>query len=141
MTVGQRGPIAGAPISLSPFGLVIVELNQVSLVANDPGDIEGSYGVGQTIDTCNEGCTPQFSVVGPGESGTIQSPTDLLVTLVPEDGATGTLNGTRVRTTSGPDWFADFNDLSISASGRYHLVVSAKGATFYRTGSFQVNGD
>ncbi len=139
-TVGGRGPIAGSPPSLSPFGLVLVSLNQVTIVTGtDPGDIDGSYDVGETLDNCNEGCTPEFFIDEPGEGGTIETPTQVTVTLVPEGESNGTLNGTRVKMTSATSPFtADFNDLSVTAPGTYHLVASAAGATFYVTGSFTV---
>lgn len=138
-TVGGRGPIAGAPSSLSPFGLVLVSLNRVAIVSEtDPGG-DASYSVGETLDACNEGCTPEFFIEEPGEGGTITTPTQVTVTLVAENGASGTLSGTRVRTTSATDPFtANFDDLSVTAPGVYHLVASAAGATFYTTSSFTI---
>ncbi|MGZ8391613.1 MAG: hypothetical protein ACXWWK_02100 [Gemmatimonadales bacterium] len=139
LAVGPRGPIAGLPASLSPFGLVFVTLNNVMLEAHDPGD--HFYDEGEIIDTCGEGCTPKFSIQRPSES-LVTTATDVTVTLVPDDVySTGKLSGTRVRTTAAPYWKVNFNDLFVTGSGNFHLVVSAPGANFYRTGSFSVGGE
>ena len=139
-------PIGGKAPSLSPFKVVDAGgLNAVQLFANDPGEVgHVLYHTTVIIDTCGDGCTPEFFVAGPGNSGPITTGIDITVTLVPENGATGTLSGHTTLTTSTVSPFtANFYDLTINGpnltgAGDYHLLVSAPGASSYTTGSFHV---
>ena len=135
--LGTLPPPGGRASSLSPFGIVVA--NQVGLFSGDPTGEE--FVVGEPLDTCSgDSCFPEF-VVTDGESP-IESSTNLTVTLLPLDGATGTLDGITTKATSRASetspFTAVFDDLTISAPGTYELLVSAEGAAPYRTGTFTV---
>ena len=137
-TVGTLPPPAGRAPSLSPFGIVEVTPNQIENSGGDVGsEGAGPFYVGYALDTCNDGCFPEFRVTD-GEV-TIQTPTSLTVSLVQGEGSTGILSGTTTRSTSATSpYTAEFNDLKISAPGTYQLLVSGPGVASYTTGSFTV---
>jgi hypothetical protein len=137
-TLPPPPPIGGRAPSLSPFEVVEVTSNRVENTGRDLGaEGAGPYYVGQPLDTCNDGCGPRFRLTD-GEV-TIQTPTPVTVTLLPDDGSHGDLSGTVTRTTSAENsYVVEFDDLRISLPGTYRLVVSAPGTTSYTTGSFTV---
>jgi hypothetical protein len=137
-TLPPPPPIGGRAPSLSPFGVVEESSNQVENFGGNVGaEGAGPFYVGQPLDTCRDGCGPRFAITD-GES-TIDTPTELTVTLLPAEGSIGELSGTTTKTTSAADFYrVEFDDLRISAPGFYQLVVSAPGASPYTSGSFEV---
>lgn len=137
--VGFLGPIGGKTTSLSPFGTVEVGETDVDEVGTEVGsEGAGPYFVGQPLDTCGDGCGPEFRILD-GETA-IQIPTNITVSLIPGEGSTGTLSGTTMMLTSATSPFtAEFDNLIISAPGSYQLLVSAPGANSYTTGVFTVS--
>lgn len=129
-------PIGGHASSLSPFGVVEVSTSEIELWAGDPAGKE--FTVGEPLDSCNDGCFPEFRVLNGGVPVTTSSA--LTVTLVPADaGSVGDLSGTTTKSTSTTSpYTARFDDLIVSAPGSYRLVVSAPGAKLDTTGAFTV---
>jgi len=136
-TLPPPPPIGGRAGSLSPFGVVEFTPNQVEPFGSAIGPEDGNT-VGTPLNTCsNDGCPVRFRI-SDGEVP-ITTPTNVTVTLIKEEGSTGTLSGTKTKSTSASSpYTADFDDLIISEPGTYRLKATASGATSYTTGSFSV---
>jgi hypothetical protein len=135
-TLGGLG-LGGGGRSISPFGVVDAE-NEFEIEDNNFRQIgsgeDGPYYVDQPLDTCGE-CGLRIKVIdgeGQGISGISVS-----VTLLPQEGATGTLSGTLTETTTGSG-VAFFNNLQISEPGQYQLRFTAPSAAPLETGTFTV---
>ena len=137
--VGYLGPISTKPGSFSPFGIVEFTEGEVIGFGTELGsDNSGRHFPGQVLRVCSDGCFfPKFRI-SDGE-GTLTTPTQLSVELLPGESSTGTLGGDLTQTTSATSpWAATFDDLTISGPGSYQLIVSALGVAPHTTASFVV---
>jgi hypothetical protein len=156
--VGTRGPIAGTPISLSPFGIVIPESegglslefhSERGLVFEPGGEslVVGSRDVLRWWETGVFDGFPFGVWVYPAlrvldASGSPQPDVPIGVSLVPVNGSAGTLGGTPTASTSEVTGFSSmvafFDDLTIDLPGIYRLEFTTLGAEPLQSGEFSV---
>jgi hypothetical protein len=145
--VGTRGPIAGTPISLSPFGIVRPSALQLNLLQEpNDHDSENNHFVNSFIVPCSSvrediGGNCRDLLVGMQNSsgtavGTGRIVTASLIVINKPTGTTPILEGDNTQpianvTLDLVNFFpaATFADLSINVPGRYQLKFEAPGAS------------
>jgi hypothetical protein len=151
--VGTRGPIAGTPISLSPFGIVRPTANELNLLT-DPNNHtdDRNHFVGGHIRPCvnppdapGDGCQDvlvQMTNASGAPVGAGQIVTASLITINAPEGPAPVLGGgpTQPIGTSegGGATFASFTDLEIDQPGQYQLRFEAPGAAAVTSETFDV---
>ncbi len=138
-TVGTRGPIAGTPISLSPFGIVVPS-NDLSFTAGS--DPSGQSSVSDQIGwACDGGsCTYPRVRLSDGESPVSGVP--ITVTLIPVEPPAGSFTGgSTVTVNTDVNGEALFNNLIVTAPfpESYKLNFAGGGTSLTTSGSFLVD--
>jgi hypothetical protein len=130
--VGTRGPIAGTPISLSPFGIVYPG---ASLSFSDGGDPSGQSGTEAVVWGCGDDiCNHPGVVLSSGESGVM-----ITAELLPVGTSTGQFATGSITSVQTDDGEAVFNNLPVTGPypGTYQLRFSGGGASI-TSGTFTV---
>ena len=130
--VGTRGPIAGTPISLSPFGIVVPSS---TLSFTDGGDPSGQSGTEAVVWGCEDDiCNHPGVLLSSGESGVT-----ITVELIPVDGSSGQFDEGSITSVQTDDGEAVFTQLPVTGPypGTYQLKFSGGGASV-TSGNFTV---
>ena len=130
--VGPRGPIAGSPSNLSPFGIVVPSTTLSFSAGGDPSGQSGTEAVvwGCEDDICNH---PEL-LLSSGESGVT-----ITAELIPVGGSTGQFAEGSTTSVQTDDGEAVFNNLPVTGPypGTYQLKFSGGGASV-TSGNFTV---
>jgi hypothetical protein len=132
--VGTRGPIAGTPISLSPFGIVVPSPS-TTLGFTTGGDPSGQSGTEAVVWDCGDDiCNHPGVFLSSGESGVAIS-----VELIPVGTSTGQFDVGSTTSVQTVDGVAVFNNLPVTGPypGTYQLRFSGGGASV-TSGTFTV---
>jgi hypothetical protein len=139
LTVGTRGPIAGTPISLSPFGIV-VPVNTLSFT--DGGDPSGQSTSNDQIQFNCEGSFCFYPAVRLTDGEVGLSGRAITVTLIPVNPPAGVFTaGSTVTVNTDVDGVAEFNNLHVTAPfpESYELKFTGAGTSLTTEGSFLVD--
>ncbi|HET6778369.1 MAG TPA: hypothetical protein VFH26_05735, partial [Gemmatimonadales bacterium] len=130
--VGPRGPIAGSPSNLSPFGIV---LPASTLSFSDGGDPSGQSGTEAVVWGCeDEVCNHPEVLLSSGESDVT-----ITVELIPVGDSEGQFDEGSITSVQTDDGEAVFNNLPVTGPypGTYQLRFSGGGASI-TSGTFTV---